>query len=65
MTKDGGGKESMQNKIKNHSNIIVIIKTEEGKIFGGYTSLNIEYIYGEKEDNNSFLFSKDINSFSH
>ena len=33
----------MQNKIKNHSTLLCIVKTNENKIFGGYTSLKIEY----------------------
>ena len=33
----------------NPSNILVIIKTDENKIFGGYTSLKIEYSGGWKK----------------
>ena len=61
MSRDGNNKESMQNKIKNHSNIIVIVKTNENKIFGGYTSLKIEYNNKWKKDNKSFLYSVDLN----
>ncbi len=61
MSRDGNNKESMQNKIKNHSNIIVIVKTNENKIFGGYTSCKIEYDGKIKIDNKSFLFSIDLN----
>ena len=42
MTRDGNNKESIQNKIKNHSNILCIVKTNENKIFGGYTRCKIK-----------------------
>ena len=63
-TRDGNDRESIQNKIINHSNLIVLVRTIENKIFGGYTSLKIEYPSGIgscKIDNKSFLFSIDLN----
>ena len=59
MTRDGGNRKSMQSKIKGHSNLIVLVKTNENKIFGGYTSCKIEY--GWKDDSKAFLFSVDLN----
>ena len=50
MTRDGNNKYSMMNQIKNHSNIIVLIKTNENKIFGGYTSCKIDYNNDSKEE---------------
>ena len=62
MSKEGNNNiEIMQNKIKNHSNIIVLIKTNENKIFGWYRSIKIEYNGKSKKDNKSFLFSIDLN----
>ena len=62
MTRDGRNRESIQNKINNHSNLITIVKTDEGKIFGGYISCKLEYPSSSyKKDNKSFLFSIDLN----
>ena len=61
MTRDINDKKSMKNKIINHSNLIVIIKTNENKIFGGYTNCKIEYNREYKKDNKSYLFSIDLN----
>ena len=71
MTRDGryvrygrdidSDKEAMQEKIKGHSNIVVLVKTKENKIFGGYTSSKIEYKDTWRIDNKAFLFSIDLN----
>ena len=67
-TKDGvnlkstcQNKKLMQNKVRGHSNIVVLVKTDENKIFGGYTSCKIEYYGKAKKDNKSFLYSIDLN----
>ena len=61
MSRDGNNKESMQNKIQNHSNIIAIVKTNENKVFGGYTSMKIEYGNRFIKDNEAYLYSVDLN----
>ena len=61
ITIDGGNIFSMQNKIYNHSNIIVLVKTTENKIFGGYTNCKIEYDGEEKDDLRPVLFSIYLN----
>ena len=61
MTEDGGNNESIQNKINNHSNIVVLIKTEENKIFGGCTRCKIDYDEDFQFDNKAFLFSLNLN----
>ena len=61
MTRDGNNQESMQNKIKYHSNLIFLVKTNEYITFGGYTSCRIDYSDGFKDAQKSFLFSEDLN----
>ena len=37
MTRDGYGFDVMKKKLTGHKNILLLIITEEGKVYGGYT----------------------------
>lgn len=61
MTRDGTDKGSLQEKIKGKSNLIIIVKTDRNRIFGGHIKIKIEYNNKDKMDKNAYLFSLDLN----
>ena len=61
MTRDGRTSTDIRNKIIGHSNLLVLIKTNRNKIFGGYTSIEIDDGIGFRKDEHAFLFSIDLN----
>ena len=63
---NGDNKKTFYNITKNDFSLLVLILSQKGKKFGGYTSLNFEskkipssYIEQLKYDNKAFLFSLD------
>ena len=59
-SRDGDTIDAFKNKCENQSPTLVIIKTEKGIIFGGYASSPWKE-NGSIQDNNSFIFSIDLN----
>ena len=56
-SRDGFGSEIFHNKCNNIFPTLSVIKSEYGKIFGGYTTATWEGVGVDKNDPNSFLFS--------
>ena len=61
-TRDGDSIRNFYNKCENISHVLLILKTDKGLIFGGYTDL--AFIFDSKGateyiDNNAFVFSMD------
>ena len=56
-SKDGDSSETFHNKCDKKGGTITFIKTENGKIIGGYSSISWENKGGFKKDENAFLFS--------
>jgi len=59
-SRDGDTIDAFKNKCENQSPTLVIIKTDKGIIFGGYASSPWKE-KGPIQDNNSFIFSIDLN----
>ncbi len=57
-TRDGDTAITFDNLCCDKSNILIIIKTNNGHIFGGYSKIGLKK-FKDIEDNNSFLFSID------
>jgi len=57
-TRDGDNAINFDNLCNNKLNILIIIKTYDNYIFGGYSKIGLKELK-EIEDNNSFLFSID------
>lgn len=57
-TKDGFGASDFHSKCDNKENTLVIIKSTNGNVFGGYTKQSWSNTYsGNKDDPNAFIFS--------
>ena len=56
---DGDSVKQFHEKCDGHENTLTIIRTDKGKIFGGFTRLSWESEYKDKEDDKGFLFSYD------
>ena len=56
-TRDGDSYANFHKLCDNQGANLVIIKTTEGNIIGGYTSLDWDDNYGWKQDKDTFLFS--------
>lgn len=53
----------MQSKLMNKSNLMFLVKTDDGKVFGIYTSQTLNYNNQPKYDNQLSLFSIDLNEW--
>jgi hypothetical protein len=56
-TQDGFEATHFHSKCDNKPNTLVIIKSENGNVFGGYTEQSWEHSGGVKQDSNAFVFS--------
>ena len=56
-SRDGWSAGNFHKKCDNQESTIVVIKSEFGNIFGGYTSATWDKYGKWKSDENSFLFS--------
>lgn len=54
-------KTLMKNKLNGHSNLLLLVKTDENKIFGGYSQAIINYGGNFIMNSESYLFSLDLN----
>ena len=59
-TRDGWTGEQIHCKIDYKGPTITIIKTNTGKIFGGYTFVSWDRSASYKTDNEAFIFSVDL-----
>lgn len=53
----------IQTQLKNKSNLLFLVKTDEGKVFGVYTSETLEYTNKPKYDKHLSLFLVDLNEW--
>ena len=58
-TRDGGEAENYHSKCDGHKNLLTLVKTVEGKKFGGFSSLQLKNIEGAQKDDTAFIFSLD------
>ena len=58
-TEDGDRAEDFHKNCDDNTNIIVLIKTKDGKKFGGYTSIGFNNFYKSYLDDTTFIFSVD------
>ena len=56
-TRDGDSEDQLHSKCDNMNNTLVIIKTKENNIFGGFTTALLNCINGYNFDDYAFLFS--------
>ena len=59
-TRDGDSASQFHTICDNYSKLIILIETQKGLRFGGFTSRNFKVSSHVKDDNNSFLFSLDL-----
>lgn len=60
---DGNDCLIMQSKLMDKSNLMFLVKTDDGKTFGIYTSQTLNYNNQPKYDNQLSLFSVDLNEW--
>ena len=58
-SRDGDRLSTFYNKVSNKSSILIIIKSNYGYRFGGYTTLNFQKTNNYKQDEKAFIFSID------
>ena len=58
-TEDGDRAEDFHKNCDGNTDILVLIKTKNGKKFGGYTSIGFNNLNQSKEDDAAFIFSID------
>ena len=58
-SRDGDRTSTFYNKVSNKSSILIIIKSNYGYRFGGYTTLNFQNTNNYKQDEKAFIFSID------
>ena len=58
-SRDGDRTSTFYNKVSNKSSILIIIKSNYGYRFGGYTTLNFQNTNNYKKDEKAFIFSID------
>ena len=58
-TRDGGSANDYHSKCDGHKNLLTIVKTENGKRFGGFSSLELKSSGGKQKDDTAFIFSLD------
>ena len=58
-SRDGDKLSTFYNKVSNKSSILIIIKSNHGNRFGGYTTLNFQNTNNYKQDEKAFIFSID------
>ncbi len=58
-SRDGDRISTFYNKVSNKSSILIIIKSNYGYRFGGYTTLNFQNTNNYKKDEKAFIFSID------
>ena len=58
-SRDGDKLSTFYNKVSNKSSILIIIKSNHGNRFGGYTTLNFQNTNYYKQDGKAFIFSID------
>ena len=58
-SRDGDRLSTFYNKVSNKSSILIIIKSNYGYRFGGYTTLNFQNTNNYKQDEKAFIFSID------
>ena len=59
-TRDGDSANIFHTICDNYNKLIILIETQKGLRFGGFTSRNFRVSSHMKDDNNSFLFSLDL-----
>ena len=59
-TRDGDSANIFHTLCDNYNKLIILIETQKGLRFGGYTSRNFRVSSHIKDDNNSFLFSLNL-----
>ena len=59
-TRDGDSANIFHTLCDNYNKLVILIETQKGLRFGGYTSRNFRVSSHMKDDNNSFLFSLDL-----
>ena len=58
-TRDGGEVKDYHSKCDGHKNLLTLVKTEDGKKFGGFSSLELKISGGSQKDDTAFIFSLD------
>ena len=58
-TRDGGSPKDYHLKCDGHKNLLTLVKTIEGKKFGGFCSLELKNNGGPQKDDTAFIFSLD------
>ena len=59
-TRDGDSANKFHSFCDNYSNLLILIETQKGRRFGGFTSSKFKSNSHMKYDNNAFLFSLDL-----
>ena len=63
-TKDGDSIDTFHKLCDNKNNTLILIKTTDGILIGGYTPLSWDENSGYKNDNDTFIFSLTTNNIS-
>ena len=58
-TRDGGLAENYHSKCDGYKNLLTLVKTSDGKKFGGFSSLQLNSFNGREKDDTAFIFSLD------
>lgn len=58
-SRDGGSVKNYQSKCLGHKNLLILIMTQNGRKFGGFSSLKLKNFYGPQIDDTAFIFSLD------
>ena len=56
-TKDGFEQDDFKEKVWNNERMLIIVKSDTNRIFGGYTPIALKRGGVRKQDGTSFLFS--------
>ena len=64
-TKDGDSIDTFHKLCDNKNNTLILIKTTDGILIGGYTPLSWDDYSGYKKDNDTFIFSLTTNNISY
>ena len=57
--RDGGNVKDYHSKCDGHKNLLTLVKTTDGKKFGGFSSLQLKITGREQKDDTAFIFSLD------
>ena len=58
-TRDGGSINDYHSKCDGHKNLLTLVKTTDGRKFGGFSSLQLKISGGSQKDDTAFIFSLD------